>query len=914
MKIFKLIMIMCFSVMGCALTQGQIYTPTTDNKIHFFGIIVDSITKEPLPGAVIYQITEEKFRKLTQFTVADKNGKFQFETPKYFSTRVEISCVGYKVRKFVLPKDHQTMNMGKVWLAPDIQKLDEVTVSARAKMYKQFGDTTRIYARSVKTLKGDAIIEILRQIPGIKVNQYGSVSMDGKPIEYTLLNGKLIFGDDKITALYTIDADQAMSIDIYDEEIESATSFKKQKSTVMNIRTKKDFNRYFTVEALLEGGQNHIKHENGNDPKIYNLNGKLGTFQEGFQAQLNTMKSNFMGQQDRYNQVLKNEMPRKQEYIRGKLVREFGDFNNYLRDHYSITGSYSKDKNQYIIRKENTYFPTEDFESQLANNENKQTSANTIYNVAVDGNYTSTPNIKAHFSGLFMSKDSDQSRVNQSETFRNGTLLTTTHNRINSEINHAYSSSYLNFAYKLNKKNFMHINLGINHEKPKRTESHDLEIMNSELETHTTLGVKNNSPHTDLSSSLHVTHLFDTSIVSGHSISLQIETLHKKAKINNTAVDKQTGLIDDIYSENYEMNTQTLSSGLEFIHKIPGRSITSRITFNHIAMNRDERIPEKYVIRKTFNTWSPFINITWEGEKRGNISLTFSISQQIPHVKFFSNILNISNPMFPQTGNPDLDPVKEYNFSMKHRLSSVKKQISLNTEVRLKYYTDNVVYKRQYFKNNTILPEYDSYEFPAGSTLISPINGNDYWDLKISSSIQKQINYLGRLETIVGYTFRDPQSEVAGRLVRQQEHKGTFNIKLATNFSRHIRLNLSNSTSYLWNQNSEKYKERGIQNKATVHLLLNFLQYANFESGYIMDYYNPSVSNTKINSHLLNAMLGYRIFKKRKGLISLNAFNILDKNTNFKTSVSDQFISNSWDRLFERYYTISFEYKFNSQK
>ena len=362
------------------------------------------------------------------------------------------------------------------------------------------------------------------------------------------------------------------------------------------------------------------------------------------------------------------------------------------------------------------------------------------------------------------------------------------------------------------------------------------------------------------------------------------------------------------------MNTQTLSSGLEFIHKIPGRSITSRITFNHITINRDERIPEKYVIRKTFNTWSPFINITWEGEKRGNISLTFSISQQIPHVKFFSNILNISNPMFPQTGNPDLDPVKEYNFSMKHRLSSVKKQISLNTEVRLKYYTDNVVYKRQYFKNNTILPEYDSYEFPAGSTLISPINGNDYWDLKISSSIQKQINYLGRLETIVGYTFRDPQSEVAGKLVRQQEHKGTFNIKLATNFSRHIRLNLSNSTSYLWNQNSEKYKERGIQNKATVHLLLNFLQYANFESGYIMDYYNPSVSNTKINSHLLNAMLGYRIFKKRKGLISLNAFNILDKNTNFKTSVSDQFISNSWDRLFERYYTISFEYKFNSQK
>lgn len=912
MKISKLIMVVCFLV-AVTIARGQTYASVNGN-IYFFGVIVDSVTKNPLPGAVIYQITEEKYRKLTRFIVADRDGKFQFETPNSVPTRVEISCVGYKVRKFVLPKDHQTINMGKVWLAPDIQKLDEVTVFARAKMYKQFGDTTRVYAWSVKTLKGDAVIDVLRQIPGITVNPDGSVSMEGKLVERTLLNNKLIFGDDNITALYTIDADQSTTIDIYDEEIENETSFDRRKRKVMNIRTKKDFNRYFTADALIEGGLNHDKDENGNRQKKYDLNGALGAFREGCQAQVNILRSNFANRSTRYNKVLRADTPTDNGSILGKLVRQFGDFNSYLIDSYSIVAGYSKNKNQRTSRTENTYFPTGYFESQTTSGENNRTSANEMSHVSVEGNYVSSPSIKAYFSGSFISNNTDESRLNSSETFRDGIHVTSTSNSTNSEMNRASLSSNFIFSYRLDKKNSLGINMAINHDKPKGTESCDQKIMNSGLDTRTVLGVENNSPRMDLSSSLNFKHKFDTSIITRNTLALNIGAKYNKSKTYNMAIDNSTGLVNDIYSGEYQINVKTYSAGLEFNHNVSSRRIISGVTFNRMVMNRNERMPDRYVIRKTFNTWSPYIDASWEGRERGRISLGFSVSRRIPEINLFSHMLDVSSPMFPRSGNPDLNPIKEYNFSVSHNLSLVKKQISFYTRAGLKYSTDNIVYKRQYFENNTMLPGYDDYETPAGSTLVTPVNGNDYWDLNISTSMQKQINYLGRLETIASYTFRDPQSEGDGRLVRLQEHKGTLDIKLATNFSRHVRLNLTNSTSYLWSRNSGKHEERGILNKASVHFQLSFLERVSFETGYTMDYYDPSLSDMKINSHLLNAILGYRIFKSRKGLISLNAFDILNKNTGFKTSVNDQLVSNTWDRFLESYYTISFEYKFNSQK
>lgn len=905
MKTFTLIVTGCFLLAWASAARGQ----GLKDYVHFFGVIVDSVTREPLPGSVIYQISEDQpnDRKYTRFIVADKDGKFQFDARRYTLTRVEISCLGYKIRKFVLPMDQQTFNMGKVWLAPDPQKLDEVFVVARAKMYTQVGDTTRIFARSVKTFKGDALVHILQQIPGLKFNEDGSVSMNGQLIERTLLNDKLIFGDDNVTALYTIDAEEATTIDIYDEEVESETSFDKRKRKVMNIRTRKDINRYFTANALVEGGQDRDKDEDGERDKRYLLHGELGSFREGRQARLSAQRSNFTshGFND-FLEILKGNMaPYETASIFGNLSRQLEGL-----DDFRVELRFSKMDTKNASGTTSTYFPTGDFESQVMDMSSDASSSSEFYSILASGSYLSSPRVKIRFSGTFDFKEDNVSQENVSETSRDGALVTSTSNKAMSEMDRLKISSRLNFSCRLGQRNSVNTSLGVELDRPVGTGWLEDGIVNAGMNTLAVLEEENKSPRLLLSSSIELRHAFDTLPLARNSAGLGVGTRLERSRNYDMVVDDSTGLVNESRSGDYRVEVRTCSPGAWFLHRArSGVTISCGLDFNLASLERDERFPGRDVIHETFHWWSPAVGIQWKG-----LRADLEVSRQLPDIDLLAGTLDVSNPMFIRAGNPGLDQTEEYRFRLFHNLSLVKKGLSLGSSVTVKYLSGSVIYRRTYFENNTELTGYGGYEAPAGSTLEVPVNGENHWEINVSSSMQKQISYLGLLETSLSYRFRDPQSEVEGRLARLREHHGSLGVKLSSNFSRNVRLNLENVTSCLWSRNSGNREERRISNKLTAHLQLSFLERFQLESGYVMNHHHSSLAGSRINSHLLNATLGCRVFKARKGLVSFKMIDILNRDTGFTTSVSDQYVSIRRLQPCESYYTLSFEYRFNSQK
>ena len=110
--------------------------------------------------------------------------------------------------------------LGRIFLAPDLYNADEVVVRARINMYKQNGDTTRVFPKLAKTMEGDALIEVLRQIPGFRVEDDGSIYENGRRIERTYVNNTLLFGQDPKTAFMKLTAQSALAIDTYEEEVE----------------------------------------------------------------------------------------------------------------------------------------------------------------------------------------------------------------------------------------------------------------------------------------------------------------------------------------------------------------------------------------------------------------------------------------------------------------------------------------------------------------------------------------------------------------------------------------------------------------------------------------------------------------------------------------------------------------------
>lgn len=906
MKTFTLIVTGCFLLAWTSAARGQ----GLKDYVHFFGVIVDSVTREPLPGSVIYQISEDQpnDRKYTRFIVADKDGKFQFDARRYTLTRVEISCLGYKIRKFVLPMDQQTFNMGKVWLAPDPQKLDEVLVVARAKMYTQVGDTTRIFARSVKTFKGDALVHILQQIPGVKFNEDGSVSMNGQLIERTLLNDKLIFGDDNVTALYTIDAEETTTIDIYDEEVESETSFDKRKRKVMNIRTRKDINRYFTANALVEGGQDRDKDENGDRGKRYLLHGELGSFREGLQARLSAQQSDFTSHS--FNDLLEilkgNMAPYETASIFGNLSRQLEGLDNFR-----VELRLGKMDTRNASGTTSTYFPTRDFESQVMDISSDVSSSQESYSFLASGSYLSSSRVKIRFNGSFDFNEDNESRENVSETFRDGLLVTSTNNKVRSEMDRLkISITHLGISWRLSPQTSMNTSFQVELDRSVGTGWLEDGIVNAGMNTLTVLEEENKSPRLLLSSSIELRHAFDTLPLARNSAGLGVGTRLERSRNYDMAVDDSTGLVNESRSGDYRVEVKTCSPGAWFLHRArSGVTISCGLDFNLASLERDGRFPGRDVIHETFHWWSPAVWIQWKG-----LNVDLEVSRRLPDIDLLAGTLDVSNPMFIRAGNPGLDQTEEYRFRLFHNLSLVKKGLSLSSSVTVRYLSGSVIYRRTYFENNTVLTGYGGYEAPTGSTLEVPVNGENHWEINVSSSMQKQISYLGLLETSLSYRFRDPQSEVEGRLARLREHHGSLGVKLSSNFSRNVRLNLENITSCLWSRNSGNREERGISNKLTAHLQLSFLERFQLESGYVMNHHHSSLAGSRINSHLLNATLGCRVFKDRKGLVSFKMIDILNRDTGFTTSVSDQYVSTRSLQPCESYYTLSFEYRFNSQK
>ena len=83
-------------------------------------------------------------------------------------------------------------------------------------------------------------------------------------------------------------------------------------------------------------------------------------------------------------------------------------------------------------------------------------------------------------------------------------------------------------------------------------------------------------------------------------------------------------------------------------------------------------------------------------------------------------------------------------------------------------------------------------------------------------------------------------------------------------------------------------------------------------------YYNSSIDSQDYDSHLLNLRAGYRIFKDRKGIISINMFDLLyDADRDFIAAAQNsQYIRKVRDNagVHKKYVTLSFEYKFNSKQ
>lgn len=173
-------------------------------------------TNLPLEAATIY-LTSVKDSSMIDYTISNKNGSWEIKTRKITKpVYLKISFTGqadYKQEILILEEDR---DFGIIKLAEKATELNEVVIESEIPPIRIKSDTLEFNASSFK-VRPDANVEtLLKQLPGVDIDEEGKITVNGKTVNQILVNGKPFFDKDGKIALKNLPAEIINKVQVSD--------------------------------------------------------------------------------------------------------------------------------------------------------------------------------------------------------------------------------------------------------------------------------------------------------------------------------------------------------------------------------------------------------------------------------------------------------------------------------------------------------------------------------------------------------------------------------------------------------------------------------------------------------------------------------------------------------------------------
>ena len=227
------------------------------------GQIADSSTKKPLGKANVIFTYQPNLK--VNGIIADDGGRFRIENlirGKYLLT---VSFLGYKSYRRNIEID-RVIELPKIYLIPEGVEFKEVDIIGKTSGVTIKNDTTEYSADAFKVNKDAVAEDLIEKMPGITVQQDGTVQAHGENVTNVLVDGKMFFGTDPNAALKNIPAEIIEKIQVFDQQSDQSqfTGFddgntSKTINIVTRLRVKqgtfgKLFGGYGDLEKYSTGG------------------------------------------------------------------------------------------------------------------------------------------------------------------------------------------------------------------------------------------------------------------------------------------------------------------------------------------------------------------------------------------------------------------------------------------------------------------------------------------------------------------------------------------------------------------------------------------------------------------------------------------------------------------------------------
>lgn len=221
------------------------------------GLVVDAENSdEPLPLAQLRLYSSDS--TLVASTISDDYGAFVIKTKKAGRYTLLATFMGYKnvVKKISLTREKPIAKLGKLKLKPDSRLLREAQITGLANELTIKADTFVYHSNAFKVPAGASVAALIQQLPGLKMDEEGNLTFQGKKVSNILINGKPFFGDSN-TAMANMTSEAVQDIQVYektDENKEFTGVADDDKQTVVDLKIKKEYLKSWNINAEMAGG------------------------------------------------------------------------------------------------------------------------------------------------------------------------------------------------------------------------------------------------------------------------------------------------------------------------------------------------------------------------------------------------------------------------------------------------------------------------------------------------------------------------------------------------------------------------------------------------------------------------------------------------------------------------------------
>ena len=157
------------------------------------------------------------------------------------------------LKRITVYKKKMSVILDKVELTPITklteQRLGEATVSATRVQMVMKGDTVVYDARAFQTAEGSMLEELIEQLPGVRLDDNGRITLNGKFVSSLLLNGKDFFRGDPTVALRNLPAYIVDKVKGYERTPRGLSSRSEVRETVLDVQLKREYSRGYIANT-----------------------------------------------------------------------------------------------------------------------------------------------------------------------------------------------------------------------------------------------------------------------------------------------------------------------------------------------------------------------------------------------------------------------------------------------------------------------------------------------------------------------------------------------------------------------------------------------------------------------------------------------------------------------------------------